>query len=283
MKKRFKLSLFFWIVLCLIILNACTPNDKTSSYNTYKVEEKHIENVKRFKGIVIPHDVKTIPLDTANGSYDLQVKVGDQVKKEQVLVKYKNTSNQHIKSPIDGVVASITKDIDEKTKSPGITIYAHGPLKIKGELSEYELSQMKVAQRVTIMSKAIPNKKWEGAVKEIALMPLKNIGDSTHVSNYPFVVQLDNNNTKELQSGFHVYIDNKLGEATGTIVPKSSIVNKGDKNIVFVVKDGKVKEQAVTAEFETDHEAKVTGIQKGEQIISKPEKELKDGMEVNIK
>ncbi|HDR7648248.1 TPA: efflux RND transporter periplasmic adaptor subunit, partial [Bacillus mycoides] len=78
------------------------------------------------------------------------------------------------------------------------------------------------------------------------------------------------------------YVTSKSGEATGTIVPKSSIVKKGDKNVVFVVKDSKAKEQAITVEFETDSEAKVSGVKKGEQIISKPEKDLKDGMEVVV-
>ena len=54
------------------------------------------------------------------------------------------------------------------------------------------------------------------------------------VSNYQFTVTLDN--SEELQNGFHVYVMSKSGEATGTIVPKSSIVKKGDKNVVFIVK-----------------------------------------------
>ncbi|MDR4196343.1 efflux RND transporter periplasmic adaptor subunit, partial [Bacillus cereus] len=60
----------------------------------------------------------------------------------------------------------------------------------------------------------------------------------------------------------------------------SSIVQKGDNNVVFVVKDGKAKEKAVTVEFEIESEAKVCGVKKGEEISSKPEIVLKDGMEV---
>lgn len=98
------------------------------------------------------------------------------------------------------------------------------------------------------------------------------------VSDYPFVVTL--NNSEELQTGFHVYVINKKGEANGTVVQKSSIVKKGDKNVVFTVKEGKAKEQPVTIEFETDNEAKVSGVKKDASIIAKPEKDLIDGMEV---
>ena len=85
------------------------------------------------------------------------------------------------------------------------------------------------------------------------------------VSNYQFTVTLDN--SEELQNGFHVYVTSKSGEATGTIVPKSKDREKGDKNVVFVVKDGKAKEQTVTVEFETDSEAKVSGVKKERKLF----------------
>ncbi|MGG0360707.1 efflux RND transporter periplasmic adaptor subunit, partial [Bacillus tropicus] len=36
----------------------------------------------------------------------------------------------------------------------------------------------------------------------------------------------------------------------------------------------------VTVEFETSNEAKISGVKKGEKIISRPTVNLKDGMEV---
>ncbi|KEK24257.1 efflux RND transporter periplasmic adaptor subunit [Bacillus gaemokensis] len=185
-----------------------------------------------------------------------------------------------VTSPADGVIEDITKNADEKTGMSGITIRNAGPLKVKGQLSEYELAHVKVGQEVTVTSKTVTGKKWVGTVTEIGTTPLKSMDENKTVSNYQFTVTL--NNSEELQNGFHVYVTSKSGEATGTIIPKSSIVKKGDKNVVFIINDGKAKEQAVTVEFETDSEAKVSGVKKGEQIISKPEKDLKDGMEVNV-
>ncbi|PFE06443.1 efflux transporter periplasmic adaptor subunit [Bacillus cereus] len=184
-----------------------------------------------------------------------------------------------VTSPADGVIEDITKNADEKTGMSGITLRTAGPLKVKGQLSEYELAHVKVGQEVTVTSKTVPGKTWTGKVTEIGTTPVKSMDENKTVSNYQFIVTLDNN--EELQTGFHVYVTSKSGEATGTVVPKSSMVKKGDKNVVFIVKDGKAKEQAVTVEFETDSEAKVSGVKTGDQIISKPEKDLKDGMEVN--
>ncbi|MEH6891138.1 efflux RND transporter periplasmic adaptor subunit [Bacillus sp. JJ864] len=186
-----------------------------------------------------------------------------------------------VTSPVDGMIEDINKGTEEKAAMSGMTIRTAGPLKVKGQLSEYELSQMKVGQEVSVTSKTVPGKTWTGKVTEIGTTPLKNMDENKTVSNYPFVITLDNSD--DLQPGFHVYVTAKSGEANGLVVPKSSIVKKGDKNIVFVVKGGKAKEQAITIEFETDSEAKISGLKTGEQVISKPEKDLQDGMEVNMK
>ncbi|MRB12902.1 efflux RND transporter periplasmic adaptor subunit, partial [Bacillus thuringiensis] len=76
---------------------------------------------------------------------------------------------------------------------------------------------------------------------EIGSTPLKSMDENKTVSSYPFTVMLDN--SEGLQNGFHVYVETKSGEAKGTVIPKTSILKKGDKNVVFVVKDGKAKEQ----------------------------------------
>lgn len=197
---------------------------------------------------------------------------------EMIKAAKEKVNTLSVTSPADGVIDDIVKTADEKTGMSGVTLRHAGQFKVKGQLSEYELASMKVGQEVTVSSKTVAGKTWTGKVTEIGSTPLKSMDENKTVSNYQFTVTLDNSD--ELQNGFHVYVTSKSGEATGTIVPKSSIVKKGDKNVVFVVKDGKAKEQAVTVEFETDSEAKVSGVKKGEEIISKPEKDLKDGMEV---
>ncbi|MCU4991511.1 efflux RND transporter periplasmic adaptor subunit [Bacillus cereus] len=209
----------------------------------------------------------------------LEMKKFEIEKANQLIQANKEKANAlAVTSPVDGVIEEISKGTDEKTGVSGITIRTAGPLKVKGQLSEYELSQMKVGQEISITSKTVQGKMWTGTVTEIGTTPVKAMDENKTISNYPFVVTL--NNSEELQTGFHVYVINKTGEANGTVVPKSSIIKKGDKNVVFIVKDGKAKEQPVNIEFETDNEAKVSGIKKDDQIISKPEKDVTDGMEV---
>ncbi|PEY30147.1 efflux transporter periplasmic adaptor subunit [Bacillus cereus] len=224
--------------------------------------------------------LKAAETEIAQLESQLEMKKFEVEKADQMIQTSKEKlTTLSVTSPADGVIEDISKNADEKTGMSGITLRTAGPLKVKGQLSEYELAHIKVGQEVTVTSKTVPGKTWTGKVTEIGTTPVKSMDENKTVSNYQFIVTLDNN--EELQAGFHVYVTSKSGEATGTVIPKSSIVKKGDKNVVFIVKDGKAKEQAVNVEFETDSEAKVSGVKKGDQIISKPEKDLKDGMEVN--
>ncbi|WP_420974650.1 efflux RND transporter periplasmic adaptor subunit [Bacillus thuringiensis] len=210
---------------------------------------------------------------------NLEMKKFEIEKANQVIQANKEKANAlAVTSPVDGVIEEISKEADEKAGMSGITIRTAGPLKVKGQVSEYELSQVKVGQEVSITSKTVQGKAWIGKITEIGTTPVKSMDENKTVSNYPFIVTL--NNSEDLQTGFHVYVINRIGEANGTVVQKSSIVKKGDKNVVFILKDGKAKEQPVTIEFETDNEAKVSGVKKDEYIIAKPEKDVTDGMEV---
>lgn len=240
------------------------------------------QKLQKDKNAGLPAEaLKASEIEVQQLESQLEMKKFEVEKADEMIKAAKEKVNTlSVTSPADGVIDDIVKIADEKTGMSGITLRHAGPFKVKGQLSEYELASMKVGQEVTVSSKTVAGKTWTGKVTEIGSTPLKSMDENKTVSNYQFTVTLDN--SEELQNGFHVYVTSKSGEATGTIVPKSSIVKKGDKNIVFVVKDGKAKEQAVTIEFETDSEAKVSGVKKGEQIISKPEKDLKDGMEVVV-
>ncbi|MGY1423401.1 efflux RND transporter periplasmic adaptor subunit [Bacillus cereus] len=238
------------------------------------------QKLQKDKNAGLPGEaLKASEIEVGQLESQLEMKKFEVEKADEMIKAAKEKVNTlSVTSPVDGVIDDIVKNADKKTDMSGITLRHTGPFKVKGQLSEYELASMKVGQEVTVSSKTVSGKTWTGKVTEIGSTPLKSMDENKTVSNYQFTVTLDN--SEELQNGFHVYVTSKSGEATSTIVPKSSIVKNGDKNVVFIVKVGKAKEQAVTVEFETDSEAKVSGVKKGEQIISKPAKDLRDGMEV---
>ena len=52
------------------------------------------------------------------------------------------------------------------------TIIADGPYEIEVNISENESPQVRVGQRAIITAEAIPERKFEGRVKEVASRPL---------------------------------------------------------------------------------------------------------------
>jgi len=226
--------------------------------------------------------LKVIETETQQLQLQLEMQKIEVEKASEILqINKEKLKTLVVTSPVSGVIEDITNDVDERTGINGINIYTGGPLKVSGQLSEYELGQVKIGQGITVASKTTPGKTWIGKVTEISTTPLKSMDENKTLSNYQFIVTLDNH--EELQTGFHVDITSNSGEVTGTVIPKRSILKKGDTNVVFIVKGSRVKEQAVTVEFERDNEVKVSGVKKGDQIIYNPQKTLKDGMEVFIK
>ncbi|MCW9132027.1 efflux RND transporter periplasmic adaptor subunit [Bacillus paramycoides] len=238
------------------------------------------QKLKKDKNAGLPGEaLKASEIEVQQLESQLEMKKFEVEKADEMIKAAKEKLNTlSVTSPADGVIDDIVKTADEKSGMSGITLRHAGPFKVKGQLSEYELASVKVGQEVTVSSKMVAGKTWTGKVTEIGSTPLKSMDENKTVSTYPFTVTLDN--SEELQNGFHVYVMSKSGEATGTIVPKTSILKKGDKTVVYVVKDGKAKEQAVKVEFETGSEAKVSGVKKGEKIIFAPSVNVKDGMEV---
>lgn len=143
---------------------------------------------------------------------------------EMIKVAKEKVNALSVTSPADGVIDDIVRNADEKTGMSGITLRQAGPFKVKGQLSEFELANVKVGQEITVSSRTVAGKTWTGKVTEIGSTPLKSMDENKTVSNYPFTVTLDN--SEGLQNGFHVYVKTKSGEATGTVVPKTSILKK---------------------------------------------------------
>ncbi|MFK4375987.1 HlyD family secretion protein [Bacillus sp. RC218] len=203
------------------------------------------QKLKKDKNAGLPEEaLKASEIEVQQLESQLEMKKFEVEKADEIIKSAKEKVNTlSVTSPADGVIDGIVKNNDAGMS--GITLRHAGPFKVKGQLSEYELASVKIGQEVTVSSKTVSSKTWTGKVTEIGSTPLKNMDENKTVSSYPFTVTL--NDSEGLQIGFHVNVTNKTGEATGTIVPKSSMVKKGV------------------------------------QIISEPMKNVKDGMEVNTK
>jgi multidrug efflux pump subunit AcrA (membrane-fusion protein) len=69
----------------------------------------------------------------------------------------------------------------------------------------------------------------------------------------------------------------------GIGVPTASLLNRGGRPVVFVVRDGKAVQVAVTTGFQNDAWSEIlAGLKAGEPIITEGQTQLQDGEPVEV-
>jgi HlyD family secretion protein len=204
-----------------------------------------------------------------------------------------------VTSRIKGIVKKVDKDVSQSSPSltgaqgsPFIQIASQDPYQVHGTLSELQMSQIQPEQSITITSKAIPDKSWNGKIVTVSQYPSNNGGgqltadvagqSQQSISYYDFKASLDTQDG--LAPGYHVTIQVKLDSKKILAVPRSSIVEKEDTSYIFVVNGNKIKKQEITTGISDGEWIEVLeGLKVGKKIVKNPSSDLKDGMEVKGK
>lgn len=189
-------------------------------------------------------------------------------------------ANAQIKSPINGIVTAKNVSLGETVSSStaSYTIVNIDKVQVNGSLMEDEINYVKVGQAVDIVVPAISNQTYKGIVSKIS--PYASDKDKT----YPLWVEVENQK-RILKPGMFAEVKLKYNRLEAVIaVPKDSIVDKGDKKVVYVVNVDKAVERPVKIGVVLNGMAEVTeGLNSGDILITSGLKTLKDGKSVSIK
>lgn len=208
------------------------------------------------------------------------------------VTKALNTLNATtILSTVDGTVVEVNRDVAKSTTGSSQTIVHivnNGSLQVEGELSEYNLANLKVGQEVTLKSKVYPDKTWTGTINYISDYP-KDAGTAAAAgtggttsggAKYPFRITLTSD-PAELKQGFSMNIEVKNANQ-GILVPVSAILTENDKNYVWTI-DGSNKAKKVEVTLgaaDAENQTVTAGLTQDEKVIANPTPELQDGQEV---
>ena len=191
----------------------------------------------------------------------------------------KQLSDATIKSPISGVI--INKQVEEgeyiNIGSPIETIVDISKLKIKLNVSEVNVYQLKLNDKAIITTDVYPGVTFEGNVSFISSQ-----GDDSH--NYPVEIVIPNNSKYPLKSGTFANVMIKLPVAAEALyIPRESLLGSITEASVYVAENNKAILKKIVVGNGNDKLIKViSGLKECEKVIINGQINLSDNKAIKI-
>ena len=206
-----------------------------------------------------PDKMNSIPAEVMKLA---QVKSGyDKCKQELELAKFE-LQHATLTAPMSGVVANLfTKAQNQPSASePFCRIINNSAMEVEFTVLESELSLVKQGDQVDIVPYAAPENTCKGTISEIN--PVVD-------ENGMVTVKAKVAGNSGLFDGMNVRISVKRDVPGQLVVPKTAIVLRSGRQVLFTLKDGMAQWKYVTTSLENMTEYTVTGddLQEGQQVI----------------
>ena len=230
--------------------------------------------------------IQAVELQIKNQEYN------SSVKKSEIDKLKEDLANAEVYADVEGTVKEINENGGTDSMGqplPFMSILSSGQFRVKGTISELNLSSLSAGQAVVIHSRVDPQMSWTGMVDVIEMEPTEDqntryyygADSGNRSSRYNFYVLLDD--PTGLILGQHVYIEPDLGPAAqreGIWLPASYIAHDDLGSFVWAAgEDDKLEMRLITL-GDYDGENDLYQIQSGlamEDRIAYPSEELVEG------
>jgi len=251
-----------------------TIDDKLKSLTVQKAKNLKVKlekDLERNKNLYNGGSLTEQQLEDAQNAYDDAAIQLEQAEKE--------LANTAIKSPISGVITKKQVEEGEYTNigSPIATIIDISKLKIKLNVSEMDVYQLKLGDKAIISTDVYPGVTFEGNVSFISSQ-----GDDSH--NYPVEIVIPNNLKHPLKSGTFANVFINLPVAAEALyIPRESILGSIIDASVYVAENGKAILKKIVVGRGNDKFIRViSGLKDGENVITTGQINLTDGKAIKI-
>jgi len=197
-----------------------------------------------------------------------------------------------IRAPFDAVVLTKNADVGDivtplgaaaNAKAAVVTIADMASLQVEVDVSESNLARVKVGMPCEIQLDALPEGRFRGAVHMI--VPTADRSKASVMVKVRFA-ERDPRVLPEMSARV-AFLERDITageEAPRTAVNPAALVSRNGKQAVFIVKDDKAVETAVTVGGKIGDGIEVReGIKPGEKVVVNPPKKLKNGSRVKRK
>ena len=195
----------------------------------------------------------------------------------QLALARKNLQYAVIPAPIDGFVNERTADLGEyvSPQQKVATLVRTNPLRIRIDIPEQAIPEVKVGQSVSITTSAWPDKNFAGRVARIA----PNVSATSRTLTVEAEIENSNNALKPGQFATVRILQERAEPAV--LIPARAVVNEAGVNRVYVIKDGHAEQRLVqTGQTEGDLVEIKNGIAADEQVATSNLEQLTDGIAI---
>jgi len=211
-----------------------------------------------------------------------QAKLATRNAKLRLQASQRRLSDANIKSPINGIVNKRYIEVGAFVTAQGTQLFELvdvSKLKLKVNVNESQVANLKVGDQIDIKSSVFPNDKFSGKVSFIATK-----ADAT--LNFPIEIEVDNNHKNTLKAGMYgTAIFNFPKQTPSILIPRTSFVGSVSSNQVFVLdksnNTSKIR-KVVSGRILGDNVEILDGLKEGETVITSGQINLTEGTQVSI-
>ena len=195
----------------------------------------------------------------------------------QLALMRKNLSYAVIPAPIDGFVTERTADLGEYVSplQKVVTIVRTNPLRIRIDVPEQAIREVKVGQSVSIMTSAWPDKNFAGRIARIA----PNVSATSRTLTVEAEIENSSNALKPGQFATVRILQEQAEPAV--LIPARAVVSDAGVNRVYVIKNGHAEQRLVqTGQTDGDLIEIRNGVAADEQVATSNLEQLTDGIAI---
>lgn len=181
--------------------------------------------------------------------------------------------------------ASINGIVNKRYIEPGAVVAAAtklfelvdvSKLKLKATVTEEQVANLKVGDKIKVTASVFPDKKFEGKITFIA-------PKADNTLNFPIEVEVANNPNNELRAGMYGTANFSFPQqAPGILISRTAFVGSVSSNQVFVLTDTTSQLRNVTAgRIFGDRVEVLNGLKEGEIVITSGQVNLTNGSKVS--
>jgi len=233
--------------------------------------EKAKKDLERYRQLNIEKSVNDVQLE--------QVTVAFKTAESQYTITKRQLEDTKVKSPIPGIVTSRNVEVGTllSTNTPIANIVDISSLKVKVNVAEKDVFNMKTGDKVDIRTDVYPKITFTGTIKNI-----NSKSDEAHT--YPVEIELKNSKINPLKAGMFVNCSfNSIKTHESVVIPRIALVGSIKTPQVFVVENNTVKlRNIVVGAVYSDIIQVLGGLQSGEKVVTSGQLNLRENSSVKI-